>query len=117
MPYKLTVLGRTFNTEDLTVGEAEQLEAELNVSWLMMNPKISIGHCRAIIAKFLAREMSPEAANEKIRAVTVPEMAAGIEHVEDSKPTIYEDGIPKATGGAQINGSSGAPNDSAGLPT
>lgn len=117
MPYKLSVFGRELNTEDLTVGEVEQLEVELEVSWLLLNPQVSIRHCRAIVATFLAREMSAEAANEKIRAVPIPEMAAGIEKVPDSRPTMWEDGAPKAAGGAPTGGSSPASDGSDGPQT
>lgn len=117
MPYKLTVLGRTFNTEDLTVGEVEKLEEELNVSWLMLNPILSVRHGRAIAATFLAREMGMETANEKVRAVSITEMADGVEKVPDSRPTMYEDGLPKAEAAQSTPGSSSASDGSGGPQT
>lgn len=116
MPWKLTVLGRTFNTEDLTVGEAETLEDDLGCSWLMISPRASIKHYRALAAVFLAREMTFEAANEKVRALPLNDLG-DIEKVEDSRPTLYEDGVPKAGGGPPTSGSSPATGNSGGPRT
>ncbi len=117
MPYLLKVFDREFSTEDLTVGEAETLEKELEVSWLLINPQVSIRHCRAVVAVFLAREMGWDAANEKIRAVNLNEMADGIEKVGDTRPTLWENGVPKAAGGPSTESSPSASSTTDGHPT
>lgn len=113
MPWQISVFDRTLNTEDLTVGEAEQLEEDLGCSWLIINPRVSIRHFRAVVSILLAREMPLDVATEKVRALGIADVG-DIEKVEDSRPTMWEDGHPKAEGGRPTPGSSPASDGSSG---
>lgn len=116
MAYKITAFGQSWNTEDLTVAEAEQLESELGCSYLLINPLVIIKHYRAVLSLFLAREMAPETAREKVEAQTIGTMGE-VTKVDENLPTMYEDGAPKVGGGEPTGGLSPATDGSGGPQT
>lgn len=113
----MTVEGRVFRTDDLTLAEAAEIEKATDTSWLRLNPFGSANHCLAILTAFLARDRGQEEAAKIISAMPVGDALDCLELVEDDKPTSYTDGLPKAEGAPETSGSSGAPSDSDGLQT
>lgn len=116
MGYRITAFGQSWDTEDLTIAEAEVLESDLGCSYLLLNPLVVIGHYRAVLAIFLAREMDPDTARQKVEGQTIRTMGE-VTKVDDSIPDYFEDGLPKAEGGPPTDGSSPAAETSDGLPT
>ncbi len=92
---RITLDGKSFTTDDLTLGEAEQVEKATGESWLTMNPLRSALHCKAIIVAYLSRDHTPEEADAIATALTVKQATEAVEVVEDDLPDEYEDGIPK----------------------
>lgn len=99
MPFVVTGPGgEKFNTDDLTIGEAEAIEAATDESWLYINPFRSAKHCRAILVAFLSRTVSPAEAEAAVKGVSVKAALDGVERVDDDLPEVFEDGLPKAEG-------------------
>lgn len=116
MPITVTVEGETFSTDDLTLDEAVAIEAELGVSWLLVDPLVSALHCRAIMRTFLARTRSAEEATKIVGAIGVGTALDAVNIIADTLPYMFEDGLPVPNPGAApaTSGSPGAAADSLG---
>lgn len=99
MPYRITVEGVTFDTDDLTLDEAIAIEQATGVPWTSINPLRSGEHCKLVIAAYLARTRGQEVAAKTVGAMTLREVLEAVKWVEDDLPTEYEDGLPKAGDG------------------
>lgn len=94
---KVTVDGREYTTDDLTLDEAVQIEAETGETWLRMTPTKSAKCARAILTALHARTIGAEAARVKVGSMTSNE-ALDAMHVDlendDTLPDVYENGRP-----------------------
>lgn len=96
---------------DLPLAVLGEIEAETETKWLdvITAPAQSIPVVTATYRAACAHvgvEPQELTAAEYIDSV--------LERVDDDMPTTYGEGIPKAEGGPQTSGSSGAPNDTGG---
>lgn len=114
---RITVGGKSFLTDDLTLNEAEAIEKATGESWLSLTPYRSAVHCREIMRAFLLRDHSEAEAEEILSGMTVSKALDAVEVVDDDLPEVMEDGRPKAEGAASTRGSSTAPDPLVGLPT
>lgn len=94
MPFRVSVEGQSFLTDDLTLDEACSIEAALGVDWGRINPLSEAKHCRAIVAAFLSRSCAVDEAAKKAGALSVRDALSAIEWVSDDRPDSYEDGLP-----------------------
>lgn len=112
MPFEITIDGKAFRTDDLTIAEAEQLEEECGQTWLTLNPIRSAKEYRATAALFLRRTRDPDVAAKEAAAITVKEAQDGTRWVDDNLPVEFADGLPKVEGSPSTTTSSVSP----GLP-
>ncbi len=97
MPVVVTVDGRQFSVDDLTLDEAVEIEKVCGVTWLNINPFRSAEQCRAIISMFLRRDLGPEEAAKRVGALSVGDALDSIKSVDgDDLPDTFVDGVPKA---------------------
>lgn len=96
MPYRVTVEGTSYSTDDLTLDEAVAIEKATGISWLYLNPVRSAEHCKAIMVAFLSRDRTPAEAEAVVGKLSLAAATAAVTDVEDDLPDEYEDGIPKA---------------------
>lgn len=95
MPYKVTVQGQTFTTDDLTLDEAVAIEAATGETWRAINPLRSAAHCREIMTCFLARTKGRDDAASFVGALSMNEALDGVEFEADPDlPSEYSDGMP-----------------------
>ena len=94
MPFKLTVDGTDFLTDDLTLGECEVVEELTGAGWGALNPLGSAKQCRVLVQVFLTRTISAKEAEEKARGLTVRQLMRNVDWVEEDLPAVYENGIP-----------------------
>ena len=99
MPYKVTVEGQSFLTDDLTLDEAIAIEEATGVPWTRINPIDSGDHCKRIMTTFLARTRSAEEAAKIVGGLTLRQVLAQVVWVDEDLPDEYEDGLPKAAAG------------------
>lgn len=94
MPFELTLDGRSYRTDGLTLAEAEQLESEAGKSWLELNPIRSAKEFRVIATCFLRRDLNPDKAQAIIAELTLGTAMESVRWVDDDLPDTYNDGIP-----------------------
>ena len=96
MPFQVTVGGRVLTTEYLTLDEIEVIEAAVGEPWLFIvqAPAKSARHAKAILAAVLGRGMDADAANAQAGAMTMREVLAAFELVDDDRPIEHNDGVP-----------------------
>lgn len=94
MPFELTLDGRVYRTDSLTLAEAEQLEAEVGKSWLELNPIKSAKEFRVIATRFLIRDLNPDKAQAIVAELTLGTAMQSVKWVDDDLPDTYDDGIP-----------------------
>jgi hypothetical protein len=97
MPFRVTLDGRSWLSEDLTVDETCDIEAEVEDGWwfIVFEPVKTAKHARSILVRLSAREHGMEEARKRVGAMTVGQMFAAFEPVpEDDRPEQYEDGLP-----------------------
>lgn len=97
MAYKVSIDGESWLTDELTLDEACSIEDETGVSWHYMEPLNSAKLAKAIIARFLARRVGDVAlAQARLGGMTVTEILACIEKVEQPKKKAAAKRAPKA---------------------
>ena len=122
MPFLFTLDGKEFNSDDLTVDDAVQIEQLMDKSWLDINPILHGAAFRAMGIVFLTPHLGKDKATEYMGKLKIIETMDHVRWVgEDDLPDVYEDGIPKAApkveeDGTSTAGSSGPTTDSVGLP-
>lgn len=95
MRYQVSVDGKSWVTEDLTLDEAIEVEAETGESWLFLNPIRSAKHAKAILTRFLAREHGLDAARDRVGAMSVTDVLDCVDRAEsDDRPAEHRDGVP-----------------------
>lgn len=94
MPYKVTVDGKSWLTEDLTLDEAIEVEKETGESWLYLNPIRSAKHAKAIIARFLARDTDIDQARARVGSMSVTDVLGCVDNADDDRPAEHKDGVP-----------------------
>lgn len=112
MPFEITIGGKAYRTDDLTIAEAEQLEDECGKTWLELNPLRSAKEYRATATAFLRRNLAPEVAAKEAAAITIKVAQEMVRWVDDNLPTEFRDGLPKEEGSPSTTTSSVSP----GLP-
>lgn len=94
--WQFTFGDHVLSENDITVGQAERIEALTGESWLRINPLRSAKHARAIVVVMLAdasgRDEEDVAA--EIRAMKTNDFLNLLEYVDDDKPTGWTDGNP-----------------------
>ena len=96
MPYRVTVDGVSFLTDDLTLDEAIGIETATGTPWTQINPIRSGEHCKLVMVAFLSRSRSADEAAKVVGGLTLRQVLDAVTWVEDDLPTEYEDGLPKA---------------------
>lgn len=96
MPFQVSVGGWVLTTEDLTLDEIAVIESEVGEPWLFIvqAPAKSAKHAKAILAAVLARGMDADAANAQAGGMTMREVLAAFELVDDDRPIEHTDGVP-----------------------
>jgi hypothetical protein len=103
VPYRVTVDGESFLTDDLTIDEAIAVEKATGTSWVYINPLRSADDCKAIMVAFLSRSRPKAEAEAAAGALTIRDVLKAVEQVPDDLPTEYEDGLPKAEAGTSTD--------------
>lgn len=69
---------------DLTLNEAMLIEKMIGTNWSNIEPVTSASHCRAILAVCLSQrqELTPDEANDKLKALKVVELLSAIKRTE-----------------------------------
>lgn len=118
MPIKVNFGGDSWLVDDLTLAEFAKIERTTGATWTIFNPLLSSVQAAACLQAFLSRTISVEAAEAKVAAMSIREAAECFDVVDDDElPAVFEEGIPKAEGETEMDGSSPAPSDSDGPPT
>lgn len=95
MPIRVKVPGGgSFLTDDLTLDEVINIEAETGEGWQFINPLRSGKHCKAVLTAFLARDRSVDEARATVGALTISEALGCVELADDDLPEEFEDGYP-----------------------
>ena len=96
MPYRVTVDGAEFTTDDLTLDEAITIEQATGTPWTQINPIRSGEHCKLVMVAFLSRTRPVDEAVKLVGAFTLREVLDSVTWVAEDLPEEYEDGLPKA---------------------
>lgn len=93
-PKELAIVlrGKTYRPLDLTVGEVEQIELDLGLSWSQVNILDRVAHRTRVLRAFLARTMDGDAIDALLAGLTLREKI--MEVVPATDPEGYEDGLP-----------------------
>jgi len=94
MAVKVTVGDASWFVEDLTLDEACEVEKETGESWLRLNPVKSAVQARAIIVRFLARDLGDKVAREQVGGMSLADVVAALEIVDDDRPKEFHEGSP-----------------------
>lgn len=92
----VTVEGRTYSIEDLTLAEANAIDQATGETWGWRNPLSSPTKAVTILELLLARTLGKEEAKAKAEAMTITEAFDAFDVVDDDLPDTFVDGIPKA---------------------
>ena len=118
MGFQVTLDGKAYNTDSLTLDESEQLEDECGKSWLELNPVRSSKEFRSTARVFLTRDHNAADIERILANVTIGSAMAAVEWVDDDLPTRFEDGLPKAEAKPLTDTLSSSPDRHGdGLPT
>lgn len=110
MPFEISLDGRTYSTDDLTVAEAVELEKMLSRSWRELHPAGSAQEFQAFATVCLRRDHPGEQAAKIAAEVPLGAALAAVTWKESDLPDTFEDGHPKAEGGSSTTTSSGSPS-------
>lgn len=105
MATEVTLDGKTFRTDDLTLDEVCQIESVTGTTWLSMNPVRSATVCRAVMVAFLSRDRDATEAAKFVGALTADEAAKALRVADDDLPTEFEGGVPLAAADSATTGS------------
>jgi hypothetical protein len=94
MPWRLNIDGKTYDEDDLTLGECEWVEEATGQNWREISPLRTAKHARAIVQVFFTRE-DATTAEARARTLLASTLLEGFEVLEEDLPTEYLDGIPQ----------------------
>ena len=109
MPFEISLEGRTYSTDYLSVAEAVELEEMLGRSWRELHPAGSAAEFQAFATMFLRRDHPGEQAAKIAAEMPLGTALAAVAWKESDLPDVYEDGLPKAVGGSSTTTSSSSP--------
>ena len=97
MPWQITIDGRTFREGDLTIGQAEQIDKQLDDLWVVLHPVKTPKRLAGLIAWLIAAETGEPFAEtlDKVLTRKTTELfdAVGVE--QPDLPTEFENGFPQ----------------------
>lgn len=127
MPFRFHYGDQTWELDDLTGEELEALEATLQCRYIDLEPGLKARDTLAILATFLSRKLDEERVAKAIKKLTLRQIRDDIWSfsADDSMPTEFLDGIPKAAGGrgtstsssSRVRRSTGRPTSPDGSPS
>lgn len=91
---QVTVGGHRFLVEDLTLDEIVEVERETGQTWTQLNPLRSATHARAIMVRFLARDVGDDEARAQVGGMRVGDAVQAIDVVKDDRPDEFVNGAP-----------------------
>lgn len=112
VPFQVTLDGKAYSTDSLTLDEADRLEEECGRTWLELNPVRSSKEFRAVARVFLDRDHSPVDVDRVVAGITIGAAMDAVEWVDNDLPRLFEDGLPdpKAEGEPSTTTSSSSPD-------
>lgn len=108
MPFELEIDGRKYNTDELSVSEAIELEKTLGKTWRELNPLGSAEEFQAFASICLRRDHPMEQAAKIAAELPLSVALKAARWVEDDRPDAYEDGSPKGEAEPSTISSSGS---------
>ena len=119
MGWQLSWEGETVQEGDLTLAEIDEICDLAGITWVSLHPLRQPRHLRAIVAVLKARSgANPREVFDELASMRGGDALARIyEAPDDTLPTMYENGLPKAGDDPATTGSSGAPSSTTGRPT
>lgn len=109
MPFELELDGHVYNTDDLSVAQAVELEKKLGKTWRELNPLGSAEEFQAFAVVCMQRDHPADHAAKLAAELPLGAALAAARWIEPDLPDVYEDGNPKAEGGPSTTTSSGSP--------
>jgi hypothetical protein len=109
VPFELTLAGRKYSTDDLSVAEAVDLEKTLGRSWTQLNPLSSAEEFLAFATTCLRHDHPADQAAKIAAELPLGVALAAARWVGDDLPDVFEDGLPKAEGESSTTTSSSSP--------
>jgi hypothetical protein len=109
MPFELTLDGHLYNTDELRLSDAVELEKTLGRTWRELNPLGSAEEFVAFATVCLRRDHPDDVAAKIVADLSLGKALAAARWVGDDTPDTYEDGLPKAEAGSSTTTSSGSP--------
>ena len=99
MAWRIAFDGQVYREADLTIGQAEDIEAASGLTWRQINPLRSAACARAILEVMHADRtgISRDEALAKVRALRVDDF--NVEPDEDDLPEEFVDGFPPVADG------------------
>jgi hypothetical protein len=97
MPFRVTLDGKSWLSEDLTVDETCEIEAAVEDDWwfVVTAPVKTAKHARAILTALSARTHGKAEAAKRVGAMTARQMVDAFELVDDhDRPIEWVDGLP-----------------------
>lgn len=99
MAWRIEFDGQVYREADLTIGQAEDIEAASGLTWRQINPLRSASCARSILEVMHADRtgITRDAAKAQVRALKVDDF--NVEPDEDDLPEEFTDGFPPAADG------------------
>ncbi len=116
MPFEIRIDGQVYNTDNLSVAEAVELEKALGKTWRELNPLGSAEEFQAFATVCLRRDHPADQAAKIAQELPLSVALSATKWVGDDLPEIYEDGYPKAEAGPSTTTSSISPDPPTGGP-
>ena len=118
MPFELTLDGKVYNTDILSVSEAVELEKMIGRPWTQLNPLGSAEEFQAFATVCLSHDHPADQAAKIAADLPLGVALSAARWVPDDLPDGFEDGLPKAEAGPSTTTSSSSPDrPTDGLPT
>lgn len=109
MPFEFNLDGHVYNTDELRLVDAIELEKALGKTWRELNPLGSAEEFRAFALTCLKQDHPADQATKIVDEMPLGAALAAARWVGDDLPVTYEDGFPKAEDGPSTTTSSTFP--------
>lgn len=109
MPFELELDGHTYNTDQLRLADAVELEKVLGRTWQELNPLRSAEEFQAFALICLRQDHPADQAAKIVDELPLGAALAAARWVGDDLPDAYEDGLPKVAGERSTITSSSSP--------